>query len=342
MTITTNRLVQLAITTDPTAALSGTTWSFTGGDLVATVDATMNAEVTGTTGVMQSGDTVDLDGDGTFESVYQGRYNFGVDSTFRLGDGTTITSTLNIIEITTDGVSSYYLLMSDTLASALDTSDLSAVTLGSTMLTLPNTAGLNFDDAATYQLVCFASGAKIQTAAGDKPVQDLQVGELVMTKDNGLQPIRWIGSRKVTGQGAFAPIVFDAGAIGNTRELRLSRQHRVYVEHAMAELYFGSLGILMPACSLVNGINIREQEVGEVEYFHILFDQHELVKSEGTWTESFFLSAETMSRQEQAVQDEILALFLELANRASAYSETARTCLKAWEGEMLSRLMQAA
>jgi len=189
------------------AALSGVNWSFSGGDLVSTVDAALNAEVTGTTGVMQPGDTVDLDGDGIYEGTYEGRYNF-TGSTFHLGDGSTVSGALNIIEITVGGTSQYFLIINDSLAADLDGADLSSVTIGPTLATSPNTAGLNFDDAATYELVCFAQGTIIETENGDCPVEFLSVGDLVLTKDHGFQPIRWIASRKVLARGKFAPVVF--------------------------------------------------------------------------------------------------------------------------------------
>lgn len=335
MTISSNRMIELAISSDPTSALFGTTWSFSAGDLVSTLGAVSNAEVTGTADVMQPGDTIDLDANGSFEAIYEGRFNF-TSSTFTLGDGTTVTGSINIIEVTVGGVSQYYMVVHDGLAADLDVNDLSSVTFGTNFSTSPNTAGLNFDDASSFELVCFARGTLITTDQEDCPVEQLGVGTRVLTRDHGFQEIRWIGSCKVMADGNYAPIAFLPGAIGNTKKLRLSRHHRICVSDAMVEMHFGWPSVLMPAHSMVNDENIFEERGGEVEYFHILFDQHELVISDGAWTESFFPTSRTLNTQEEATQAEIFDLFPELAENLDIYGETVRPCLKPWEGTFLA------
>ena len=253
MAITTNRLIELAITGDPTAALIGATWSFSGGDLLTEVDAAMDAGVTGTTGIMQPGDLIDLDGNGTYEGTYQGRFNY-TGSTFHLGDGSTVSGTINIIEVTVGGTSQYYMMVNDSLAADLDGKNLSSVTFGSSSATSPNTDGFNFDDATSYELVCFARGTMIATDRGERPVEDLVAGDRVLTRDNGYQVIRWTGSRVVPARGRFAPVVFLADAVGNTKTMRLSQQHRVRLGGALVELNFGCSSVLAPAQALVNGL----------------------------------------------------------------------------------------
>jgi len=76
-------------------------------------------------------------------------------------------------------------------------------------------------------VVCFAAGTMIETAEGEVAIESLQVGDLVRTADHDYQPIRWIGSSKVAAMGSVAPILIKAGALGNTRDLRVSPQHRM-------------------------------------------------------------------------------------------------------------------
>ncbi|MDG1353038.1 MAG: Hint domain-containing protein [Sulfitobacter sp.] len=339
MAITTNRLVELATTTSPTSALGGTTWSFAAGDLVTEVNAVFNAEVTGTLGVMQPCDTVDLDGNGSYEGTYQGRFNY-LDSTFNLGGGAApVSGTINIIEITVGGTPKYFVIIGDALAAGLDGNGLNSIEFGPTMASSPNTAGLNFDDATTYELVCFAKGTEILTNDGNCPVEHLKIGDLVLTKDNGYQKIRWIGSRKVSAKGSFAPVVFLPGSIGNNKTLQLSQQHRVHIAEPMVELYFGDASILAAAKSLINGKTIFTKEGGEIEYFHVLFDQHELVFTNGTWTESFFPTARTLTQQDAKTQSEVLALFPQLAKNPASYGKSVRPCLRHAEAKLLAKML---
>ena len=68
---------------------------------------------------------------------------------------------------------------------------------------------------------CFVAGTRIETARGAVAVEDLVPGDLITTRDNGLQPLRWIGRTTVPARGDHAPIRFAPGAIGNRRALKV-------------------------------------------------------------------------------------------------------------------------
>ena len=70
--------------------------------------------------------------------------------------------------------------------------------------------------------VCFAAGTRILTPRGEVEVERIAPGDLVLTRDHGLRPVRWTGSRRVDGRGAMAPVRIEAGALGNARALRVS------------------------------------------------------------------------------------------------------------------------
>ena len=158
---------------------------------------------------------------------------------------------------------------------------------------------------------CFVGGTRIATVRGAVAVEDLQPGDLVQTMDSGLKPIQWIGGRAVDGTGIFAPVRFRAGAIGNTRDLLVSPQHRILVRNRAAEPKFGDTEVLVAARHLVDGDKVVFSPKEEVEYFHILFDQHEVVFSEGAATESFFPGAQVLERDAE-LREELQALFPEL------------------------------
>ena len=84
-------------------------------------------------------------------------------------------------------------------------------------------AGLSIENTG---VVCFVRGTAIMTAEGERMIEELEAGDLILTLDHGYQPIRWIGSTTVEAKGKLAPIVFEAGAMGNARRLKVSPQHR--------------------------------------------------------------------------------------------------------------------
>ena len=186
-------------------------------------------------------------------------------------------------------------------------------------------AGVDPDSLTREKLVsigipCFCAGTMILTARGEVAVQDLRAGDLVVTRDNGLQPIRWIGSRALDRVDlALAPrlnpIRIRAGALGQglpRQDLLVSPQHRVLVRSTIAKRMFGAAEVLVAARQLTAIEGIEELRVDTVEYFHILFDRHEIVLSNGAETESLYTGAEALKALGAAARDEIFALFPEL------------------------------
>jgi len=183
---------------------------------------------------------------------------------------------------------------------------------------------------------CFAAGTLIRTAGGEVPVELLAKGDLIETRDSGAQPVRWIGRRAVEATGRFAPIVIEAGTFGHHRRLVLSPQHRVLLRHHMAELLFGEDEVLVAAKDLVNGVSVRVAEGGEVVYFHLLFDQHQMIWSEGMLTESFLPGPHTLSGFDKEICEEIMSLFPELdPESGDGYGASARLGLKGYEARAL-------
>lgn len=183
---------------------------------------------------------------------------------------------------------------------------------------------------------CFVAGTKIATPSGDVPVETLQPGDRVITHDNGVQPLRWIGRRVVAAEGNFAPIKIAANALGHHGELMLSPLHRVLIRDAWAELLFGEREVLVAARDLINDSTVRPMPGGTVEYVHILFDEHQVVYSEGLATESFLPGPQTTKSFESEIVNEICAIFPELdPDTGMGYSAAARPTLKGYEARLL-------
>lgn len=170
-------------------------------------------------------------------------------------------------------------------------------------------------------ITCFTLGTLIETNEGNKPVEELQPGDLIATMDNGYQPIRWIGHTTrdaidLAQNPKLKPIRIAAGALGNglpERDLTVSRQHRVLVRSKIAQRMFGAEEVLIPAIKLVglDGIEIIEDCEG-VTYFHILFDKHQVIFSEDAPTESLFTGPIALQSVPPEARKEIETLFPEI------------------------------
>ncbi|MFK7751909.1 MAG: Hint domain-containing protein [Sedimentitalea sp.] len=215
--------------------------------------------------------------------------------------------------------------------SAGDPSD--NVALGGTLtLTGATASDLTFD---TTNVACFTSGARIMTGAGPVPVEALREGMLVRTRDNGLQPVRALLSRSVIGQGDFAPVHVAAGTFGNRRDLLVSPQHRFLLEDWQAELMFDTREVLVPACHLINAHTVTRRVVGEIRYFHVLLDRHEIITADGSPSESYHPGDVALCQRQTPVLNEVLALFPDLRTNTRSYGPAARRSLKSFESRAL-------
>lgn len=200
---------------------------------------------------------------------------------------------------------------------------------------------VSFEDfeGLTFDMICFSRGARILTPQGERAVEDLRPGDLVETLDHGPQPIRWVGSSRRAAQGSLAPILIRAGALGNARDLRVSPQHRMLISGWQVDLLFGEDEVLVPAKALENGTTILRDPGGIVEYFHLLFDQHEVIWAEGAASESFHPGQQGWNALDEPARTEILRLFPELGAAFSGYGPSARASLRLFEGQALARLL---
>jgi hypothetical protein len=195
-------------------------------------------------------------------------------------------------------------------------------------------------------IVCFTPGTVISTPTGPRVIETLQVGDLVITADNGLQAIRWIGTKHVSGARLMAhphlrPIRIKAHAFGYNRpvhDLLVSPQHRMFLKSRQAQLMFGETEILMTAKSLTNDKTIMlDQKATEVDYIHILFDRHELVQANGSWSESFHPGAVGLDAIEGNAKVELFEIFPELQNDPNSYGPSARQSVNEREAKILLR-----
>ncbi|MEM1237558.1 MAG: Hint domain-containing protein [Pseudomonadota bacterium] len=192
---------------------------------------------------------------------------------------------------------------------------------------------LTFDNT---NVACFVRGTQIATRRGSVGIEELSVGDEVVTMDNGFQKIRWIGSTTVPAEGALAPIMFCKGAMGNERDLQVSPQHRMLVRGWHVELMFGRGEALVPAKALINDKTVFSVEGGNVQYFHMMFDRHEIVYAEGCPSESFNPGQEGLGSFSEDAREEILSLFPELRKDSDAYGQKRRPSLKVQESRVLA------
>lgn len=188
------------------------------------------------------------------------------------------------------------------------------------------------------------SGSMIATMRGEMPVESLRIGDKVFTRDNGIQEIRWIGHQTVdtsalAGNPDLRPVLIRKGALGKDapqRDILVSAQHRMLVTSDIALMLFDEREVLIAAADLTALAGVERIEETAMTYVHIVFDHHEVVLADGTWTESFQPSDRSLRSLGQAQRAEIVSVFPELAegNTEAAYP-TARKALSRQEASAI-------
>lgn len=186
---------------------------------------------------------------------------------------------------------------------------------------------------------CFVSGTMIDTPTGQALIEDLEPGDLVNTRDSGPQPLRWIGFSERRAIGQDAPVVFEAGALGDHERTEVSPNHRVLLQNYMASLLFGENEVLAKAQNLTNDKTIYRREDGKhVTYVHLLFEQHEIVSGNGLESESYHPGDQTLDSFDSGTRDEILRLMPSMDSMMGyGYGPTARLALRSYECDALMR-----
>jgi hypothetical protein len=153
--------------------------------------------------------------------------------------------------------------------------------LGMTVLTASVAKG------GGYHPPCFLRGTKLRTPDGERNVEDIVAGDLLLTAFGQSRPVQWVGRWQVQKKAGkpwsrdMRPVRIQQSALGpNTpyTDLYVSQGHAIFVD-----------GVLIPAGQLVNGTSITlhdAEEVSELEYFHVKLASHDVILAAGAPSET--------------------------------------------------------
>lgn len=192
------------------------------------------------------------------------------------------------------------------------------------------------DISLTANINCFASGTLIDTDRGPVAVEELRPGDRVVTRDNGLQPVRWVASRHLSpadlaARPQLCPVRLRRGALGPElpqADLLVSPQHRLLVRSAIVSRIADTPEALVAAKHLLGmpGVELVPPEAG-ITYHHVMFDRHEVIRANGSWAESLLIGPQLTKTVSLSGFLELAALFPELAARMASPAP-ARECLR--------------
>lgn len=170
---------------------------------------------------------------------------------------------------------------------------------------------------------CFTPGTMITTLRGECPVEHLSLNDQVITRDNGIQPVRWIGKSQLflhdfQADPHLLPVFIRQGSLGKDlpeRDMLVSPNHRILVANAKSAIKFSEREVLIAAKHLsTTGVH-TVQSSGTI-YIHFMCDRHEVVLANGIWTETFQPDDQSLGGIGNAQRLEIFELFPDLKTEA--------------------------
>jgi Ca2+-binding RTX toxin-like protein len=182
-------------------------------------------------------------------------------------------------------------------------------------------------------VVCFTAGTAILTPGGEVLIEDLRIGDLVTTMDNGPQPIRWIGKRSIglpllQALPNLRPVLIKKGVLGARRDLLVSQQHGMLIGKGGSQL-----GRAKHLAGHFPGVRIAQGK-RQITYVHLMFDAHQIIFAENTPSESFYPGPMAIRLMGTAQRAEMGVLFPQLSRlfgpageKSNPYGQTAREFL---------------
>lgn len=172
------------------------------------------------------------------------------------------------------------------------------------------------------------AGANLRTPCGDRHVEYLRAGDLVVTRDNGLQPVKMIWtqsftSAEISADPSLAPIVLQPRAIGPMmpkKRLLVGGAHRLLIPGWRLEDEEDTENCLVPARDVdcLAGAEPARPEL-DVTYYNVVFDVPQVFCANGLPVESFTPSAETIRHLPKSVRESLEKAFPDLGPKFSGY-----------------------
>ncbi|MEC7763175.1 MAG: Hint domain-containing protein [Pseudomonadota bacterium] len=147
----------------------------------------------------------------------------------------------------------------------------------------------------------FCQGTAVETPSGPIKIENLRLGDKVLTATSGVQPVRWITKRTVPALGQFRPIRIRAPFFGLSEDMLMAPDHRILVEGSETEYLLGETDALLQAQRLVGShAALSEARLKTVTYYHVLLDHHDCLLHGGLRSESLYVGQIAMDRDRLA------------------------------------------
>ena len=125
-----------------------------------------------------------------------------------------------------------------------------------------------------------ATGTTVMTLNGEMPVEHLNAGDRVITRDSGMAVLREIRGAEVR----VASIQIKAGSLGHTRpqdDMIVGPDTLVHIRDWRAKALFGADVATVKAKRLIDGEFVSEQAATTMTVYELVFDKQHILYADG-------------------------------------------------------------
>jgi len=179
---------------------------------------------------------------------------------------------------------------------------------------------------------CFAEKTMIATEHGEVAIGDLRPGDKVLTRDNGLQSVRWVGLKPLSGRFLLdhphlRPVLVACGALGAglpARDTMMSPNCRIPMATTGGRFLNRTLEERQAIKTMINHRDVQQIDTIGITYVHLILGGHEVISANGVWVENFKSSDLSLNPLGNAQRLEIFEVFPEIKERCTREADRRR------------------
>lgn len=172
-------------------------------------------------------------------------------------------------------------------------------------------------------------GANIRTPCGARRIELVRPGDLIVTRDNGLQAVRLIWSREIrklefTANPAAAPVHLSPRAVGPmmpSKDITIASDHRVLVPGYRLQGQNDTTCCLVGAAQLAQSSDAAYADTSArvKRFYTLVFDSPQIFACNGLPVESFQAGAKQIAGLKANLRSELVDLFPQLKHEPNSY-----------------------
>ncbi len=172
---------------------------------------------------------------------------------------------------------------------------------------------------ALQEMCGLVGSGSVRTPCGPRRIENVRKGDLIVTRDSGLQPVKMVFSKTfqksdLAADPGLAPVRLRPRALGPMmpqQDLLVAPGHKILVPgYRLADVPDNSARLIAARdIAEKSDAAFADRNVEEVTFYSIVFEQHQIFCVNGLPVESYLPRKDTIGALDKTVQGDLQELF---------------------------------